>query len=109
MAEEFRDDEKFLLVADVPGLDPERDISVSITSDLLHVRAERSDGVGVPNSDLRDGLFTRDIRLPAGTDEWNVSARYTDGVLEIRAPMLKSRSASRVIPVTAAHDQIGVG
>jgi HSP20 family molecular chaperone IbpA len=108
MAEEFRDEEKFVLMADVPGLDPDRDILVSVASDVLHVRAERSDGAGVPNSDLREGLFTRDIRLPAGTDEWNLSANYTDGVLEIRAPMLKSRSASRVIPVTLARDQKGV-
>jgi HSP20 family protein len=101
MAEEFRDDEKLVLVTDLPGLHPHRDISVSITSDVLHIRAEGSDGIGIPDSDLRQGVFTRDIRLPTGTDEWNVSARYADGVLEVRAPMRKSRSASRVIQVTS--------
>ena len=102
MAEEFRDDEQFVIVADVPGLQPDRDISVSITSDVLHIRAGRSDGVGVPASDLRDGSFTRDIRLPAGIDEWKVSATYDDGLLEIRAPMRDRKGATRVVPVTSS-------
>ena len=100
MAEEFRDDNKFMIMADVPGLEPEQEISVSITSDILHIRAGRLDGVGVPESDLRDGIFTRDIRLPAGTDEDSVTATYTHGVLEVRAPMRDLSGVTRVVPVT---------
>jgi HSP20 family protein len=99
MAEEFRDDNKFMVMADVPGLEPEKEISVSITSDILHVRAGRLDGVGVPESDLRDGRFTRDIRLPSGTDEGGVTATYADGILEIRAPMRDLNGVTRVVPV----------
>ena len=101
MAEEFRDDEQFFLAADLPGLQADRDITVTITSDILNIRAERSDGAGVPGSDLRDGVFKRDIRLPAGTDEMRVSAIYVEGILEIRAPIRTRLSASRVIPVTS--------
>jgi HSP20 family molecular chaperone IbpA len=103
MAEEFRDDEKFLLVADVPGLQPDRDISVSITADILHIRAQRSDGACVPQSDLREGTFSRDIRLPLGTDEWKVSAKYADGVLEVRAPLRSRGSAYRVVRVVGGQ------
>lgn len=101
MAEEFRDDEKFVLAADLPGLHPDRDISVSITSDVLHIRAQARDGVCIPDSDLRQGSFTRDIHLPTGTDGWSVSARYAAGVLEVRAPMRKTCGARRVIQVTS--------
>jgi HSP20 family protein len=100
MAEEFRDDNRLMIMADVPGLEPEKEISVSITSAILHIRAARIDGVGVPESDLRDGSFTRDIRLPSGTDEGNVTARYNDGVLEVRAPMRDVSGVARVVPVT---------
>ncbi len=100
MAEEFRDDEKFVIMADVPGLDPAQDISVSITSDILHIRAASGDGVGVPDTDLRDGAFVRDIRLPPGTDEERVSARYHEGVLEVRAPVRERSTSTREVPVT---------
>jgi HSP20 family protein len=100
MAEEFRDDLKFVIMADVPGLHPDEEISVSITSGILHIRAGRSDGSGVPGSDLREGMFSRDIRLPSGTDEWSVTASYTDGVLAVRAPMQSHSGATRMIPVT---------
>lgn len=107
MAEEFRDDSKFMIMADVPGLQPEAEISVSITSDILHIRAGRLDGVGVPDSDLRDGRFTRDIRLPAGTDEMAVTATYADGVLEIRAPMRDLSGTTRVVPITCNEPVAG--
>jgi len=100
MAEEFRDDEKFVIMADVPGLDPDREISVSITADVLHIRAGRADGSPTPESDLRDGSFSRDIRLPPGTDERRVSATYIDGVLAVRAPMRERSDTTRAVPVT---------
>ncbi len=99
MAEEFRDDEQFLLVADLPGLQADRDISVSIEADILHIRARRRDEACVPESDLRDGTFSRDIRLPLGTDEWNVSARYAEDVLKVRVPLRSRGSVNRVVPV----------
>lgn len=98
MAEEFRSDEKFVILADVPGLRQE-DIAVTITSGILHIRAAHADGTSVPESDLREGAFTRDIRLPLGTDEAGVRATYTDGVLEVMAPMRDSGEATRVVPV----------
>ena len=103
MAEEFRNDEAFVIVADLPGLQPDKEISVSITSDILHIRAGRADGAGVPESDLREGKFTRDIRLPSGTDEGKVTASYTDGILEVRAPMRGPDCASRDIPVSSVR------
>ena len=98
MAEEFRDDKQLLVMADVPGLRPD-EIAVSITADILHISAQRIDGVDVRGSDLRNGRFIRDIRLPPGTDEWSVTARYADGVLEVRAPMRDPGGISRVVPV----------
>lgn len=106
MAEEFRDDEKFVIMADVPGLQPDRDISVSITADILRIRAGRSDGTRVPDTDLREGPFSRDIRLPPGVDDWRVSATYIDGILEVRAPMRSQPSATRVVPVTTGGAQM---
>lgn len=103
MAEEFRNDERLLIEADVPGLDPDRDVAISISGDVLHIRASRVDGIGVPDTDLRDGSFERIVRLPAGCDEWKVSATYDDGVLEVRIPMRKRQGATLVVPVMSGR------
>ena len=54
-------------------------------------------------SDLRDGGFRRDIRLPSGTDESSVTATYAHGILEIRAPMRDLSGVARVVPVTCSE------
>jgi len=99
MAEEFRDDKKLMIAADVPGLRPDRDISVSINSDILHIRAGQGD-VWVPETDLREGEFSRSIRLPSGADADNGRATYIDGILEVEVPMREFSSTTRIVPIT---------
>ncbi len=100
MAEEFRSDELFMIAADLPGLKPDGEVSVAITSDVLHIRAWRNDGASVPGSDLRDGPFSRDVRLPAGADQPKVSATYADGVLKVKVPMRDHKGVTRMVPVS---------
>jgi len=107
MAEEFRSDEAFVMAADLPGLQPDGDVSVSITSDVLHIRARRNDGASVPGSDLRDGLFSRDVRLPTGADERKVSATYADGVLKVNVPMREHNGVARMVPVRCGDEGVG--
>lgn len=88
MAVESREGDELVIRADLPGIDPESDIQVSIMHDVLHIRAYRPMGPEPRQhpSDLRYGTFVRDIALPPGTNEDEVTAVYEDGILEIRAP-----------------------
>ncbi|HYA67688.1 MAG TPA: Hsp20/alpha crystallin family protein, partial [Acidimicrobiales bacterium] len=38
-------------------------------------------------SEFRYGTFERDVLLPKGVTADDVSASYTDGILEVRVPM----------------------
>lgn len=89
MALEFFDGDTLVIQADLPGLDPGRDIEVSIVRDVLHIRARANPGAepGIRPSDTRYSDFARDIGLPAGCAEEHVTAEYRDGVLEVRAPV----------------------
>jgi HSP20 family protein len=113
MALEFRDDDELVIQADLPGLDPDRDICITISRDVLHIRAgvdAPPGGIGDP-SDLRFGTFARDIALPGGTEESRIRAWYGDGKLEVRAPIGDGNEpivvpipvARRPPPVTAAQ------
>ncbi len=86
--EEYDDDEAHVIRADVPGLDPETDITIEVEHDILSVavtRQQRTETSGESyHSEFSYGTFRRMIRLPAGSTADDVSASYEAGVLEIR-------------------------
>jgi HSP20 family protein len=103
--EEFVDGDQLVVRAEVPGVDPERDIDVSVENDVLTISAERREssrekmGDRGFHSEFRYGSFVRQVRLPAGTSPEVVSATYTDGVLEIRMPKPSGEGVSRRIQI----------
>ena len=76
---------------ELPGV-PEKEISLSITGDLLTVKGERefnrqlSDDDNYLHVERVYGKFERSIRLPMPVQADRVSATYRDGVLEVRLP-----------------------
>lgn len=85
---ETKDD--LVLAVELPGI-REKDVSVSITGDLLTVKGERAFG-REPKEENRfhlervSGKFERSIRIPMPVQADRVRATYRDGVLEVRLP-----------------------
>jgi HSP20 family protein len=103
--EEFVDNGELVVRAELPGVDPERDIDVSIVDGNLRIRAERRHEEKVEDrdyrrSEIRYGSFVRTLPLPTGTSESDVKASYKDGILEVRAPIQESSSEGSKIPVS---------
>ena len=102
--EEFIDGEQLVVKAEIPGVDPDRDIDVSIDNGVLTIAAERRESSREKldkgfHSEFRYGSFVRQVRLPAGTSPEVVSATYKDGVLEIRMPKPSAEAVSRRIQI----------
>jgi HSP20 family protein len=84
----------------VPGIDPDKDVKITIDNGLLTIKAEwleeKKEG---GRSEFWYGSFTRSTTLPTGADPDDVTATYGDGILEVRVgikPETKpERSASR--------------
>jgi len=105
--EEFTDGDKLVVRAELPGVDPERDVQVSIVDGALHIRAERRQQHTVEDrhmrrSELRYGSFSRTIALPAGTKESDIKATYKDGLLEVRFPIEDREQTTSAIPIERA-------
>ena len=103
MAIESREGDTLLIRADLPGVDPDTDIEIYIAHDVLHIRGYREVGPEPRDhpSDLRYGSFVRDIGLPPGTREDEVSAAYGGGILEVRVPIGRAvRVDTRIIDVS---------
>lgn len=89
--EETHEDGVLVVRAEAPGIDPDRDVNVSVTDGMLHISARREEhkeeaGKRAYRSEFRYGEFTRDLALPPGVDKDAVKATYKDGILEVRVP-----------------------
>jgi HSP20 family protein len=102
--EEFREDGSLVVRVEVPDVDPEKDIEVTVDRDRLCIRVERTqrsedrDKHGY-RSEFRYGSFSRTLQLPAGTSEQDVQATYRDGILEVRLPIDQERASSVKVPI----------
>jgi HSP20 family protein len=99
--ETFVKDDTLHVRADVPGIDP-KDVEISVEKDVLTIGGERK--AGHEEASYREvsyGRFERRVRIPEGVDATKVSAKYTNGVLEISVPMAKP--VSRKVTVEIAH------
>jgi HSP20 family protein len=89
--DQFKEDGDVVVRAEIPGIDPEKDVEVTLTDGMLHIRAQRreeekTEERGYVRQELRYGSFSRDLQVPEGIGADDVKARYQDGILEIRVP-----------------------
>ncbi len=99
--EDYIEDGKYLVRAEIPGIDPEKDVEITVGDGVLTIRAERSEEkVEKHRSEFRYGSFQRSIRLPAGAREDDISAAYRDGILTVTVPLGEEKQPSRQITVT---------
>ncbi len=85
----YETDDEVVVKAQLPGVKKE-DLDVNIQENTLTIRAETRreeevDEEGYFRRELRYGSWARRLPLPAEVDEEQVSAKLTDGLLEVRA------------------------
>lgn len=101
--EEFTQDGSLVIRAEMPGIDPDKDVEISMHDGMLHIRAERRESSETKDtsefrSEFRYGMFERTLPLPAGVSETDVTATYKDGILEVRLPKA-SGATTATVPV----------
>jgi len=99
--EEFREDGTLVIRADLPGIDPDKDVELTVSHGILHIEAERREEEkreekGYVRRELRYGSLSRSLPLPEGVTEADITATYKDGVLEIRIPAPKHEPAKKI-------------
>jgi HSP20 family molecular chaperone IbpA len=100
--EDYVKDGRYVVRAELPGLDPEKDLVVTVSNGILSIKADRQERTADKHrTEFRYGSFARHMALPAGADEDHVQATYDKGILEIMVE-LKEKPApqtQRKIPV----------
>jgi HSP20 family protein len=97
--------ERFLVVADVPGVDG-KDIEITAEKGVLTVRGERrtekkATDEGFNRVERAHGTFARRFTLPESADAEGIKASHVNGVLEISIPK-RPQEQPRRISVQAA-------
>jgi len=93
--EEYLEGDHYMIRAELAGIDPAKDVEVTVGSGYLTIRAERSDKTeGKHRTEFRYGSFSRTIGLPASADEDAVTASYRDGILTISVGLKTEKKAS---------------
>ena len=100
---------------EVPGIEPEKDVTIQVEDDVLVIRGERSTNEEVEEKDYYRmessyGSFERRLPIPEGVKEDDIVATYADGVLEIVLPgaapkieePVEEKHEVKTIPIKAA-------
>lgn len=96
----FEEKDRFLLRADVPGVDPE-DINISMENGVLNVSGERraearSEDTSAQRLERAAGRFFRHFTLPESTDADGITAKCSNGILEVSIPKQPEVQARRI-------------
>jgi HSP20 family protein len=100
--EEFRRDDRYVARFELPGVDPDTDLEVSVDAQVVTVHAERKPaGPRDCHSEFRYGLYCTHVTLPAGADDSDVIATYDGGILEVSVGFAPEHTVRRVPVLTA--------
>src|SRR5258708_12364189 len=101
--EEYVEDSRHVIRAELPGLDPDQDIEVTVDDRTLMIHAERREEEKKKKkphrSEFRYGSLTRSVRLPPKADAKDVTARYEKGILEVSPPDPEPPPAAPPVPI----------
>lgn len=98
--EERKENDALVIRAEMPGIDPEKDVEITLSEGMLTIKAERheerkeeEEGGRRFHSEFSYGSFTRTVPLPSGATEDDVKAEYKDGILTVHVPIAAEEKA----------------
>jgi HSP20 family molecular chaperone IbpA len=100
--EEYGEPGRVVVRAELPGIDPEKDVEVTVEHGVLRIQAHRrEEHKDRRRSEFFYGEMVRTMVLPPGTDEGAVTATYRDGILEVVVPVPEPNPTATVtVPIT---------
>ena len=95
--------------AELPGVKP-GDVDITLHNGVLTISGERRaeerrEGSGYYVRERRYGSFRRSMTLPQGVDESSISARFDDGVLEVRVSGAAAVQEPRRIQIESGDEE----
>jgi HSP20 family molecular chaperone IbpA len=97
-------DGRYEVRAEIPGVDPAKDIDITVHDGHLTIKAERSEKKEFDGrSEFTYGSFVRSVSLPAGADEDDVKATYDKGILTVSVGVSESKPTEKHVPIASTN------
>ncbi|HUH69715.1 MAG TPA: Hsp20/alpha crystallin family protein [Mycobacterium sp.] len=88
--------------AEIPGIDPARDVDITVRDGQLTIKAERGEKKDFDGrSEFSYGSFVRTVSLPKGANEDGIKATYDKGILTVSVPVSEPAAAKKHVRVAA--------
>ena len=96
-------DGNYELRAEVPGVDPAKDVDITVRDGVLTIKAERTEKKeSNGRSEFSYGSFMRSVTLPAGADEDAIKASYDKGILTVTVPVGETSTTEKHVEIQAS-------
>ena len=100
----FTRDGDLVIRAELPGIDPENDVDITVQDGALRLRGERkhehrTGGNGYSRFESSYGTFERTVLLPEGVETDDIRASYENGILEVVVPKVAELQQGKRIPI----------
>jgi HSP20 family molecular chaperone IbpA len=98
--EDYMENDRYVLRAELPGIDPDKDLEVRVSGGVLTIHGQRQEQQKERyRTEFRFGSFTRSIALPTEANEDDVTAVYHNGILEVTVGLKEAKASERRIAV----------
>lgn len=86
--------------AEIPGIDPAKDIDITVRDGVLTIKAVRSrKAESNGRSEFSYGAFVRSVPLPSGANAADITATYDKGILTVSVPVPEGAPVAKHIEV----------
>ncbi|TVS89636.1 Hsp20/alpha crystallin family protein [Mycobacterium helveticum] len=93
-------DGRYEVRAEIPGVDPAKDVDITVRDGQLTIKAERSEKKEFDGrSEFSYGSFVRTVSLPAGADEDDIKATYDKGILSVSVAVREPTPAKKHVTI----------
>ncbi|WP_449279116.1 Hsp20/alpha crystallin family protein [Leucobacter sp. GX24907] len=104
----YRDQNRYVLTADMPGVDP-GSVDIDLDGQLLTIRAQRSSGTAEGKKWLAQersfGNYLRQFSIGEGVDTSDISASYDNGVLSVIIPLSEKAKPRKITVETPTRSE----
>jgi len=98
--EDRQTDTEYMVRAELPGADPQKDIQLNVDHGILTLKCDREEQkLEHDRTEFRYGALQRSVRLPSNANEEKIKATFANGILEVKVPLAEHKAAGRQIPV----------
>ena len=100
LEDEMTKDGRYEVRAEIPGVDPAKDVDITFREGRLTIKAERTEKKeSSGRSEFSYGSFVRSVSLPPGADENDITASYDKGILTVSVAISEPKDAVKHVEI----------